>query len=72
METRGGGGGGLTQDQAALLLRLRDEGGCLETDILRGPDAIALMAKGLASIENAVLCISEEGLEVLRARSGRR
>lgn len=72
MGTRTIGGGGLTEDQVALLIRLRDDGGCLETDILRGPDAIALIAEGLASIENAVLCISEEGRELLRRRSPRK
>lgn len=68
MGTRDIGGSGLTQDQVALLVRLQDDGGCLETAVLRGPDAIALIADGLAVIENAVLCISEAGREVLRRR----
>ncbi len=72
MGTRTIGGGGLTDDQVALLIRLRDDGGCLETDIIHGPDAIVLIAEGFASIENAVLCISDEGREMLRRRSARK
>ena len=69
MVSPGRGHADLTNDQMALLLRLREEGGCLHSEVLRGPDAIALMAEGFAFIENAVLCISKAGLERLKPRS---
>lgn len=58
-----------TPNQIALLIRLRDGGGCQDSAVLRGPDVIVLIRDGLAFIENGVVCVSEAGRELLRQRS---